>query len=134
CARFDDLAQIHDRNSIGNVTNNGQIVRDEQVSETEFTLYLFKQIDDLGLDGHVQCGSRFVEHKHFRVERQRPCDADALALAAGKFVWIAFAVMPLQPDDFHQFGNTPGAAGTVITTMYTQGLGNEVVYGQAWIK
>ena len=59
---------------------------DEQVREPEPVLQVLEQVDDAGLDRHVERRHRLVEHDQRRVERQRAGDADALALAAGELV------------------------------------------------
>ena len=65
-------------------------------------LELFKHIDDLGLDGHVQRGDGLVADNEVRVDRQGAGDADALALAAGKFVGVAGGVLAVQADVAHE--------------------------------
>ena len=77
-----DLTEIHDRNAVGDVSHNRQIVSDKKVGEPQIGLKLFQQIDHAGTDRHVERGNRFVQDKEFRPKRQRPGNADALALAA----------------------------------------------------
>jgi len=52
-------------------------------------LQVAQQIDDLGLDRHVEGAGRLVEHEKSRFEHQRAGDRDALALTAGEFVRVA---------------------------------------------
>ena len=68
------------------MAHDRQVVRDEHVREAELVLQVLEQVDDAGLDRHVERGHRLVEHDAARVERERAGDADALALAAGELV------------------------------------------------
>jgi len=45
-----NFAQIHDGHLIGQVLDDAQVVGDKQISEAEFILQFFQQIDDLSLD------------------------------------------------------------------------------------
>ena len=47
-----------------------------------------KQVDDLGLNRHVQCRNRLVGDDERRIDRQCPRNDDALLLAAAEFVRI----------------------------------------------
>ena len=68
------------------------------IGQAALFLGVHEQVEDLGLDGHVQGGYGFVGHDEFRVHHQGPGQADALALAAGKFVGV---------DRSAQAGSTP---------------------------
>ena len=67
-----------------------QVVGDEQIRQPEFVLQVFEQVEDLGLDAHVQGADRLVAHDELGSHRERPSDADALPLAAAELVRIAF--------------------------------------------
>src|ERR1700739_1369142 len=47
---LDDLAEIHDRDTVGHVLDNGQIVADEEQREAELLLQVLEQVDNLCLD------------------------------------------------------------------------------------
>ena len=66
-----------------------QIVRDEQIAQPQLILQVFEHVDHLRLNGNVQRADRLVADDELRVGRERAGDADALALAAGKFVRVA---------------------------------------------
>jgi hypothetical protein len=57
---FYDLAQVHDRHSVGNVLHYGKIVGYEQVSEVELILKILQKVYHLGLDGDIQRRNRFI--------------------------------------------------------------------------
>ena len=78
-------------------------------------LQVLEQVDDAGLDRHVERRHRLVEHEQLRVERERPGDADALALAAGELVREPVGVLGVQPDERHQLLDARSIAGPAAT-------------------
>ena len=62
---------------------------DEQHRQMQAFLQLLQQVDDLCLHGDVQGGDRLVRDEQLGLQGQRAGDADALALAAGKFTGAA---------------------------------------------
>ena len=48
--RIDDLAEIHDGNTVRHVFDDCQIMADEQQREAELPLQVLQQVDDLRLD------------------------------------------------------------------------------------
>jgi len=62
------------------VADDGEIMGDEQIREAELLLEPFEEIDDLGLDRHVERRDRLVAHDEARAECQCPREADALTL------------------------------------------------------
>ncbi len=101
-ADLDDPAEVHDADPVGDVPDDGQVVRDEQEAQVEFGLQPVQQVDDLGLDRHVERGDRFVRDDDLGVEREAAGDPDALALTAGELVRIAVDVLRVQTDDVEQ--------------------------------
>ena len=95
------VAQVHHAHRVGDVLHHAQVVGDEQVCELILLLQLLEQVDDLGLDGHVQGADGLVAHHELRVQGQGPGDADALALAAGELVGIALLVEALETAVVH---------------------------------
>jgi len=55
---LDHLTQIHNGNAIGDVLHDGQIVGDKQICGTELVLQFLEQVQNLGLNGHIQSGYR----------------------------------------------------------------------------
>ena len=83
-ALLDDEPEVHDRDLVRHLPDHRQVVRDEQIGDVPFALQVAQQIEDAGLDAHVQRGDRLVQNQHLRLKRQRPGDADALPLPAGE--------------------------------------------------
>ena len=84
-ADFDDPAEVHDGDAVGDVAHHRKIVRDEQVGQAELASAALQQVDDLRLDRHVERGDRLVENEQLGTQRQSTGNCDALALAAGEF-------------------------------------------------
>ncbi len=99
---FHDLAEIHDRNAMGHVLDDREIVADEQQREAELALQILQQIDDLRLDRNVERGNRLVAHDQLGFGRERARNADALTLAAGEFVGPAVQRLARQAHGVHQ--------------------------------
>jgi hypothetical protein len=112
-----DVAEVHHRDPVGDVPDDREVVRDEQVGEVEVLLEVLEEVDDLGLDGHVERRDRLVEHDQVRLEREGPGDPDALPLAAGELVRVAVAVLGLQPDGGQQVPTRARAASFEVPWM-----------------
>ena len=89
------------------VPDHRQVVRDEHVGQAELVLQVLQQVDDLGLDRHVQRGDRLVGDDQLGPQGERAGDADALALAAGELVRVAVVVLRVQPDQLEQVLHGP---------------------------
>ena len=69
---------------------------DEDDREPELALQVAQQVEDLRLDRDVERGDGLVGDDQLRLQRERPRDADALALAAGELVRVAVVVLGVQ--------------------------------------
>ena len=97
-----DLAEVHHRDPIGDVPDDGEVVRDEEVREVELALQCLEQIDDLRLDRDVERRHRLVADDEVRIEGQGARKPDSLALTAGELVWIARRGVGGEADDLEQ--------------------------------
>jgi hypothetical protein len=84
-----DQAQVHDRDGVCDVADDGEVVRDEEEAELELARESDQEVRDLRLRRRVERGQRLVEDDHRRAGGERPCDGDALSLAAGELVRVA---------------------------------------------
>ena len=73
---------MHDGNGVGDVANNGEIMRDKEVGDLELDLQVLKQVDDARLNRNVKRGDGLIEKQQLGACRQGSRDGDALALAA----------------------------------------------------
>ncbi len=81
---LDDPPEIHDRDAVGNLVNQGEVVGDDEIGDAAFALNVAQKVDDLRLNGDVERGDGFVGNQHVGLERQRPRNGDTLPLAAGE--------------------------------------------------
>ena len=88
-AELDDLAEVHHRDAMGDVLHDAQIVRDEQLAQSQLLLEILQQVEELGLHGQVERAGRLVEHHEIGSHGQRARDGDALALSAAELVRVA---------------------------------------------
>ncbi len=102
-----DLAEVHDRDPVGDVPYDRQIVGNHHIGQSELPLQVVEEVDDLRLDRHVQRGNRFVGDDELGPQRQRAGDADALPLSAGELVRIAVVVLRVEADGLEQFLHRP---------------------------
>ena len=86
---LDDLAEVHDRDGVGDVADDREVVRDEQEAELELAREAGEQVRDLRLCRGVERGERLVEDDHRRVRGERPRDRDPLPLTARELVRVA---------------------------------------------
>ena len=84
-----DPPKIHHGDPVGQILHHRQIVGDENVGQPMLFLELIEQFEYLRLNGNVQRGDRLVADNQLRIDRERPRDADALALPAREFIGIA---------------------------------------------
>ena len=61
---------------------------DEEVGQVQVVLQILHQVQDLGLNGHVQGGDRLVADDELGVQSQGPGDTDSLAASAVQLVGI----------------------------------------------
>ena len=93
-AGLDDFSLIHHGDAVGDVVDDAKVMGDENHRQPEVFLERGDEIEDLRLDGDIECGDRFVGDDELRFRGERAGDGDALALAAGEFVRMTFASRP----------------------------------------
>ena len=128
------LAQVHDHDPVADVLHHRQVMGDEQHGQAVAALHVLQQVQDLGLDGHVQRRHRLIADQHLGIERQRPGDADALALAAGELVRAPGPVLRLHPDRVHQLVYAVTAPRPDVVTPHGQALGYHVADPAAGVE
>ena len=129
-----DFAQIHDGDPVGDVFDDGEIVRDEKVTEAHVALEVHEEIEDLALHTNIKCGDGFVADDEPGLKGDGAGDADALALAAGKFERITVAGSRRQADFFEEFGSALAASGGGVDLMDQEGLLNDAGDGLALVE
>ena len=85
---LDDLAGIHDRDIVGHLGNDAEIVRDQDDRGPGVSAQPAHQVEDLRLDGDVERRGRLIGDQEIGPAGERHGDHHALALAARQLVGI----------------------------------------------
>lgn len=85
--------------------HDGQVVRNEYISEIHVALQIFQQIYYLCLNGHVERRNRLVADDKTGLQGKRARNADTLTLTAAELVRISFKVVSLQAALLHRVEN-----------------------------
>jgi hypothetical protein len=99
---LDHFALAHDHDPVADLRGHPQVVGDEQHGEVEALAHVVEQFEHLLLHRDVERRHRLVRDQHLGPHRERPGDADALALAAGELVRVALQRLGREADDAHQ--------------------------------
>ncbi len=92
---------VHDHDPVGDVRHHAEVVRDQDDRRPELVAHVGEQVEDAGLDRHVERGRRLVGDQHLRLAGERDRDHDALTHAAGELVRIGVEPL-LRRGDVHQ--------------------------------
>ncbi len=95
---FDDFAGIHHRDLVADFGDDAEIVGDQDDRSAACRLQLAHQIEDLRLQGDVECCGWLVRDQQHRIAGQRHRDRHALAHSARELVRI-FVDPPLRGRD-----------------------------------
>ncbi len=107
---------------------------DEDHGEPEILTQLLEQVDDLGLDGNIQGGDRFIGDDDLRLNRQGPGDADPLALPPGKLVGIPVEILLLEPHPTHELQHPPSELPRSNQTVNLQRLADDIPHPHPGIE
>jgi len=88
-AGLHDLACVHHVHIIGHLCHNAQIMGDVNDRDAALTLDAADQLQDLGLNGHIQCRGGLVTDQQVGVAGQCNGNDHALAHTAGQLVRVA---------------------------------------------
>lgn len=54
-SELNDIAEVHNGDTVADVLDDVEVMRNEEERQSELLLQVVQQVDDLGLDGNVQC-------------------------------------------------------------------------------
>ena len=78
--------------------NHTHIMRDKQQRYTRRALQVAKQVEHLGLNGHVKRRDRLVAYHKARLANKRPCQIESLTLSPRKVMRIAVIMLCQKTD------------------------------------
>src|SRR5207248_135824 len=114
---LDQVPEVQDCYAIGDMPHHAEVVRDQDVSEMQGVSQIREQIQDLGLDRHVEGAHGFVENQELRLDREGARDADPLPLSAAELVRVAVDDVRRESDELQQLLDA-APAGRRIQTAY----------------
>ena len=129
------LAQICHHDIGADVLHHTEVVGHKHIRQPHFILQIHQQVQDLGLDRHIQRRHRLIAHDKLRVYRQRSGHADALAPSAVQFVGVGIGHPFGQTHGIHQLRHPAVAVLTVgIQVVYLHGIGDQIRHAHARIQ
>jgi len=133
---FHDLAGIHHGDVIGEVANYREVVGNKEHGQIQFVAQFEEKIENLGLDGNVQSGYRFIREHQFRFGCEGAGDGNPLSLTTREFVGIFPHEAGVETDPFHDFSHFADktASGVAETPTLAECLGEGRVDGHAGIE
>ena len=81
-ADFNDLPPMHYRNAVGQILNDTEIMRDEEIGNVTLALQILEQVQNLRLHRYVQRRGRFVANEYLGLDGQGSGNGDALTFPA----------------------------------------------------
>ena len=125
--QFHGAAQIHHHDAVRDMFDHAQIMGDENHRQAHLFLQIGQQVHHLRPDRHIQRRHWLITDHQLGFQDQRPGDADALTLPAGKFMGIAVQLVGQQADPLHDIAH-PGAhhVGGGVGLMGHQRLGDDL--------
>ena len=97
------VPQVHHTDIITYVADHRQVVGHEEVGDSQFPLDFLEQVNDLGLNGHIQGRYRLIAYDDFRVAGQRPCNAQPLPLPPAHLMGESLAHARIQVHNPQKF-------------------------------
>ena len=123
--QLDDLAEIHQRHPVADVAHDREIVRDEDVGQAELLLEIGEQVENLGLDRHVEGRDRLVAHHQLRPEGQGPSHPDPLPLTTRELRREPVEMLGVESDHLHEFLDLPLALRAAGDSVDGEGVADD---------
>src|SRR5690606_32631640 len=80
--------------------HHAKVMADEQIGQIQVFAQIHEKVENLRLNGDVQCGNGLVADQHGRLDSECARDSDTLALPAAELVRIALSQRRIQPSAF----------------------------------
>ncbi len=87
-ALLDEFSFEHNQNTIGKIGDDAEVVGDEEDGHAELITEIAKEIENLGLDGDIEGGGRFIGDEKFGLAGVGHGDHGTLLHSARKLVGI----------------------------------------------
>ena len=131
---FHNFAKIHHRDTVRDMPHHRKIMSDEQIGQPHIALQILQQIDDLRLDGNIKRRDRLITHNKARAQDQRTRNADALTLAARKFMRKAIQRAAWQANTVQHFSDLLACLGAGFSAMDHHRFSDDILDSHARIE
>src|SRR5579875_19531 len=136
-SRFYNMARVHHINMFASTRHDAQIVCDEHNRRAELFGEALHQLENLGLNSHVERGGWLVGNEQLRIAGQGDSDHHALAHAAAELVGIVLGAPPRirNADEVeHFYGAFPGLVVVHVFAVPLDRLCNLIADGKDRIE
>ena len=129
------LTEVHNADTVGDMFYDGEVMGDEQISQSHLLLQLLEHIHHLCPDRYIQCGDRLIADDELRVHCQCSRNADTLTLSTGEFMRISVRMLGVQSYSL-QHGDDPVMTFLLIGSqlMDVDGFPYDISYGHSGIQ
>ena len=132
---LNDVTLVDNADAVGNETDDGQVVGDEQVGDIALLLELLQQVQDLCTNGNVQCGDGLVGNDQLGLHDHGTGQADSLTLTAGELVGVTGQMLGQQTDFLDHALDLLDAVLLILEELeVVQALGDDVVDGSTLVQ
>ncbi len=130
-----ELAQVHHRDPVAYVLHDLEVVRDEEIGQTEALPQIRHQVQYLAAYREIQRRNRLVRDYEPGHERYRPGDPHPLALAAGELVRVTGGGVRGEADEANELRYPVRTLARVLQlAVHHEGLSYDVAYGHSRIQ
>src|SRR5579884_4362385 len=117
-----DPPQVHDRDSVADALNRGEVVGDEEVGRPQPVLQVNQHVQDLRPHRLVERRGRLVQHHQVGVGDDRTCDPDPLLFTSCELVRIAPEMAVPEVDQGQRLTQTVQALSGIQLPLEEQGF------------
>ncbi len=109
---LDHAPHVQDPNPVGDVTDHGEVVADEEHGKSATIAQIRQEVEYLCLHGHVEGGNRLVAQQDVGLQNEGACEDNALPLATGQLRRFLQVQVSADSHFFEERSGTSGAIGT----------------------
>ena len=133
-SNLDEAPTIEDTHALGELPNDSEVVRYENVSQPEPAAQLREKMQHTRLHGDVKRRGRFIQDQHVGFGRKRARERGTLALASRQDVGVAVDRIRRQPDQIEQFGDAIARSATRGQSMHGERQADALADGAARVE
>ncbi len=133
-AELHQPSEIEDCDPVGDVADDAEVVRDEEIGGAMLRLQLDQQIENRRLDGDVERRGRFVAHDDLRLAGERTRNREPLLQSARELAWLRAHVTLREAHGLHQLEHPRVGSRTRETGELLQRAAQNPAHGVAPVQ